>query len=104
MHGASALRSPETRHAALQIPAVLAALAVLHGIWQWARSRKRVFLLDFACYKPPDDLKVSYEGFITGLANAKVSTQLLPSSGSSQPYTAHLMFLFISACLQKPLP
>ena len=33
----------------------------------------------FACYKPPDDLKVSYEGFITGLANAKVSAQLLPS-------------------------
>ena len=61
---------------------MLAALAVLHGIWQWARSRKRVFLLDFACYKPPDDLKVSYEGFITGLANAKVSTQLLPSSVS----------------------
>lgn len=82
MHGASAPRKPERRHAALQIPAVLAALAVLHGIWQWARSRKRVFLLDFACYKPPDDLKVSYEGFITGLANAKVSAQLLPSSVS----------------------
>ena len=67
-------------HAALQIPAILAALAVLHGIWQWARSRKRVFLLDFACYKPPDNLKVSYEGFITGLANSKVTAQLLQAA------------------------
>ena len=72
---------------------------MLHGIWQWARSRKRVFLLDFACYKPPDDLKVSYEGFITGLANAKVRAQLLPSSVSCSTDTARHMFSFRLASL-----
>ena len=50
----------------MQVPAIAAVLAVLYGVWQWVRSRQRVFLLDFACYKPPENLKVSLDDFMTG--------------------------------------
>ena len=50
----------------MQVPALAAVLAVLYGVWQWVRSRQRVFLLDFACYKPPENLKVSLDDFMTG--------------------------------------
>lgn len=50
----------------MQIPTIAAVLAVLYGVWQWMRSRQRVFLLDFACYKPPEHLKVCLEDFMTG--------------------------------------
>ena len=58
-------RLPDNFHA-MQVPAIAAILAVLYGVWQWMRSRQRVFLLDFACYKPPENLKVCLEDFMKG--------------------------------------
>ena len=54
------------------MPTVAALLAVLYGVWQWVRSRQRVFLLDFACYKPPENLKVSLDDFMLGSRETKV--------------------------------
>ena len=55
------------------MPALAALLAVLYGVWQWVRSRQRVFLLDFACYKPPENLKVSLDDFMLGSRETKVN-------------------------------
>ena len=55
-----------------QVPAVAAVLAVVYGIWNFLRSRQRVFLLDFACYKPPENLKVGLDGFMKGSKDSGV--------------------------------
>ena len=58
------------------MPTFAAVLAVLYGVWQWVRSRQRVFLLDFACYKPPEHLKVDLDDFMTGSRASGVSFHL----------------------------
>lgn len=57
-----------------QVPAVAAVLAVVYGIWNFLRSRQRVFLLDFACYKPPENLKVGLDDFMKGSKDSGVRT------------------------------
>ena len=49
------------------------AAIVLLLVWRWwVQRRNRVLLLDFACYKPPDSLKVSLPRFMKGLKNTGV--------------------------------
>ena len=43
-----------------------AVLAALYGVAAWLRARRRVFLLDFACYKPPENLKIDLDDFMQG--------------------------------------
>jgi hypothetical protein len=57
-----------------QVPAVAAVLALLYGVHAWLRARARVFLLDFACYKPPEHLKVCLEDFMKGSQDSAVSS------------------------------
>ena len=63
------------------MPTLAALLAVLYGVWQWVRSRQRVFLLDFACYKPPENLKVSLDDFMLGSRETKVGRCQRPKIG-----------------------
>lgn len=52
-----------------QIPlvaVVFGGLAVLLAVRHWWQRRQAVYLLDLACFKPPDRLKVSVERFLTG--------------------------------------
>ena len=56
-----------------QVPAVAAVLALLYGVHAWLRARARVFLLDFACYKPPENLKVNLEDFMKGSRDTAVT-------------------------------
>eukprot|EP00884_Botryococcus_braunii_P000903 jgi/Botrbrau1/10813/Bobra.0064s0019.1 len=52
-----------------QIPLVaviFGALAILLAFRFWWQRRQAVYLLDLACFKPPDRLKVSVERFLTG--------------------------------------
>ena len=63
----------------MQVPTFVAVLAVLYGVWQWVRSRQRVFLLDFACYKPPEHLKVDLDDFMTGSRASGVRSLPLPA-------------------------
>ena len=60
----------------MQVPALAALLAVLYGVWQWVKSRQRVFLLDFACYKPPENLKVDLDDFMKGSRESGVGINL----------------------------
>lgn len=62
-----------------QVPAVAAVLAVVYGIWNFFRSRQRVFLLDFACYKPPENLKVGLDDFMKGSKDSGVRCCALSS-------------------------
>ncbi|KAK9841811.1 hypothetical protein WJX81_004571 [Elliptochloris bilobata] len=58
--------------AAIQIALLpaLAALALLAAaLAAWRRERARCFLLDFACYKPPDHCKVDLDCFLEGSRN-----------------------------------
>ena len=55
-----------------QVPAAAAVLALLYGVHAWLRARARVFLLDFACYKPPENLKITLDDFMTGSRDSKV--------------------------------
>lgn len=73
----------------VQVPAVAAVLAVVYGIWNFLRSRQRVFLLDFACYKPPENLKVGLDDFMKGSKDSGVRT---PSSLS------HMQNPFVQYC------
>ncbi|BDA41114.1 3-ketoacyl-CoA synthase 2 [Coccomyxa sp. Obi] len=57
------------------VPAVAAVLAVIYGIWNFLRSRRRVFLLDFACYKPPENLKVGLDDFMKGSKDSGAFTE-----------------------------
>ena len=62
----------------VQVPWTVAAV-LLVLLWQWrARRRNRVLLLDFACYKPPDHLRVSLPRFMRGLRATGVSRPLPP--------------------------
>ena len=49
-----------------------AVLAALYGVAAWLRARRRVFLLDFACYKPPENLKIDLDDFMEGSRNCGV--------------------------------
>jgi hypothetical protein len=61
-----------------QVPAVAAALAVIYGVWSFLKARQRVFLLDFSCYKPPENLKVGLNDFMKGSRDSGVRSQLPP--------------------------
>ena len=57
---------------------MLAALAfVAAAAAAWRRQRSRCFLLDFACYKPPDALKVGLKDFLVGSRNFGVRARQL---------------------------
>lgn len=57
----------------IQVPLALAAVSLALA-WQWySRWRSRVLLLDFSCYKPPDDLQVNLRRFMRGLSMTGVS-------------------------------
>jgi hypothetical protein len=56
----------------VQIPAIMVVLAVVYIVYTFLRSRKRVFLLDFACCKPPQHMKVTVNDFIAGSRRANV--------------------------------
>ena len=53
----------------------LLSAALLARAWQ--ARRQAVYLLDFACYKPPADLKVTLPRFMRGSREAQVHPCLL---------------------------
>lgn len=50
----------------MQVAVIFGALAALLAFRYWWHRRNAVYLLDLACFKPPDRLKVSVERFLTG--------------------------------------
>lgn len=50
----------------MQVAVVFGVLAALLAFRYWWYRRNAVYLLDLACFKPPDRLKVSVERFLTG--------------------------------------
>ena len=50
----------------LQIPVALLLLLVALCAYYYKRSTRRVYLLDFACYKPPTSLQITTDMFLWG--------------------------------------
>ncbi len=69
----------------MQLPALAVLAAVAAAVAAWRRERRRCFLLDFACYKPPDGLKVELSGFLEGSRKFGVRKPARPSLGSVHP-------------------
>ncbi|KAK9807432.1 hypothetical protein WJX73_006633 [Symbiochloris irregularis] len=57
------------------VPYALAAVCLLLAWYWWVQRRRRVLLLDFACYKPPEELKVTKPLFLAGLKDVKLFSQ-----------------------------
>ena len=74
----------------MQLPALAALALVAAAVAAWRRERRRCFLLDFACYKPPDRLKVELSGFLEGSRKFGVRGTARTPSGS------------VSVCVQLP--
>ena len=73
------------------MPAVAAVLALLYGVHAWLRARSRVFLLDFACYKPPENLKVDLDDFMKGSRDSKVRVAAVINCLGGLPTPAHVL-------------
>ena len=55
----------ENRIAELQLPAVSTTLIILlFAVLFWSMHSRRVYLVDFSCYKPDDELKASVDKFL----------------------------------------
>lgn len=67
------------------MPYALAALCLLLAWYWWAQRRRRVLLLDFACYKPPEELKVTKPRFMAGLKDVKVGQATCSHAGACLP-------------------
>ncbi len=56
----------------------MVAVAVL--LWWWSfRRTKEVYLLDYACYRPPPSLKLSCDKFMMGTIRTRLVQTLLLS-------------------------
>lgn len=53
--------------------AAFAAVLVLGGLLLLALRPRSIYLLDFVCYRPPDELKVTYDRFMQGSVDSGVS-------------------------------
>ena len=63
-------------HMALQVPAAAFLVLAAFCVWRYRRSLSRVYLLDFACYKPPDSLQVNLDMFLWGSGTFLVTSSL----------------------------
>ena len=63
-------------HIALQVPAAVFLVLAAFCVWRYRRSLSRVYLLDFACYKPPDSLQVNLDMFLWGSGTFLVTSSL----------------------------
>lgn len=56
-----------------QGPLVAAAVLLACAALVYRRLSKQVYLLDFACYRPAEDLRVTWKRFMEGSRDCKVS-------------------------------
>ena len=78
LHGclpAAATACPLSCQPMMQGPAAICVLLAALLVRAIQARRQAVYLLDFACYKPPEDLKVTLPRFMRGSREA----QVLPS-------------------------
>ena len=60
-------------HCIAQGPLVAAAVLLACTALVYRRLSKQVYLLDFACYRPAEDLRVTWKRFMEGSRDCKVS-------------------------------
>jgi hypothetical protein len=58
---------------------------VAAAVVAWRRERARCYLLDFACYKPPDEFKVDLGGFLRGSRDFGVRARSRAAPAPLQP-------------------
>ena len=59
----------------VQGPLVVCALLVACAALVYRNLSKQVYLLDFACFRPADDWKVTWKRFMEGSVDCKVSAE-----------------------------
>lgn len=72
VRGCDLLAGPVTLPVATVVAAAAAAALVAWALVAWVRRGRRVYLLDFECFRPSDELQITKQRFIDGSRSSGV--------------------------------